>query len=103
MWLALAPNAKQLADERDNRLAGAVVEEVPAQRPQQGDTPRAEVRQEVVLAELLALPEHRHAFAHQEGDQVGLQHVPAAAVALREQRVAGLVGIVVPKLHRKRS
>ena len=48
--------SKKRPDQSDQLLPEGVVEEVPAQRAEQGNTSLAEVRQEVVFAELLTLP-----------------------------------------------
>ena len=37
-------------------------------------------------------------FAHEDGDEIRLQHEPAVAIALCEKRIAGLVGIVGAKV-----
>jgi hypothetical protein len=47
------------------------------------------------------LPQHWNAFAHKRGDEVGLEHVPAAAVALKKERVTGFIGISQAKVAQK--
>src|SRR6476661_5690704 len=94
-------NTQQLANEADNGLTEIVIEKVPTQRPQQRYPTRSGIREEVVLGELLPLPKHRHAFAHEETNQVGLQQVPTAAVALREEGVLRFVRIVGAEVAQK--
>src|SRR3569833_1137628 len=63
------------------------------QRPQQRDAAAAEVRQEIILGKLLALPQQRYALGHERRDEIRLQFVPAPAVAFLKERIAGLVRI----------
>jgi hypothetical protein len=53
---ALASYSQKLSDEPHHLLAHRIVEIIPSYRPEQGNAPRAKVRQEIVLRELLPLP-----------------------------------------------
>src|SRR5215831_13311802 len=86
-------NAKKLSDQLEHFLARAIIEEVPSKWPEQRHSPGAEIRKVVVLAELLALPQHGYALAHQHGDQIRLDHIPSIAVPLLEEGVACLIWI----------
>lgn len=99
--VALPPDPQQPADQAHDGSAGLIVEEIPSHRPQQRDAAHSKVGQKVVFGEFLALPEHRNAVAHQQGDQIGLQHVPECPVALGEQRIAGFVGIGGPEIAKE--
>src|SRR5262249_41170930 len=87
-------DTQEFAYQFHGALAKSVVEKIPAQGAQQGYAASAEVGKKIILNELLPLPEHRLAFAHDHRDEIGLHHVPAATITFGEKRIASLVRIV---------
>src|SRR5262249_22059465 len=62
------------------RVSVLVVEVLPVHATQKPYPQRARASDGVILAELLALPQHRHASAGQQRDRIGLPFEEAAAV-----------------------
>ena len=85
--LDLPSQLHQPSGQPDGPLSNGVVEVVPPHGPEHHHPSHSAFREEVVLAQLLALPDQWNPLGSHDGNQIGLHLIPEAPVTLFQEIV----------------